>query len=100
MLLLGVNDDKAWNLERRVLVDSRKWIFTNWMASVEHVNRVVMIQFKQLRVTRDWESLLDPDMKMEYFLTVYLSCVNPELHWKTKTIMSNVVEVVIAYAMT
>ena len=49
MLLLGVNDDKAWNLDRRVLVDSGKWIFTNWMASVEHVNRAVYVSILTIK---------------------------------------------------
>ena len=43
ILLLSVNDDKACNLELRVIVDAGKWIFTNRMASVEHVDHSVYV---------------------------------------------------------
>ena len=50
------------------------------MASVEHVDHSVYVSISTIKSdTRDWESLLDPDMKEEFFLTVYLSCVNPEV---------------------
>ena len=47
---------------------------------MEHVDHSVYVSISTIKSdTRDWESLLDPDMKKEFFLTVYLSCVNPEV---------------------
>ena len=43
ILLLSVNNDEAYNLELRVIVDAGKWIFTNRMASVEHVDHSVYV---------------------------------------------------------
>ena len=43
ILLLSDNYDEAYNLELRVIVDAGKWIFTNRMASVEHVDHSVYV---------------------------------------------------------
>ena len=59
-------------------MQENEYLPTGWLVWSMWIIRF-MFQFKQLRVTRVWELLLDPDMKEEFFLTVYLSCVNPEV---------------------
>ena len=59
-------------------MQENEYLPTGWLVWSMWIIRF-MFQFKQLRVTRVWESLLDPDMKEEFFLAVYLSCVNPEV---------------------
>ena len=59
-------------------MQENEYLPTGWLVWSMWIIRF-MFQFQQLRVTRVWESLLDPDMKDEFFLTVYLNGVNPEV---------------------